>query len=232
MSTLAIVPARGGSKGIPGKNIAPLGGKPLIRYTLDVAFQVDRIDRVLVSTDDMDIANVAREAGCDIPFLRPASMAGDHARTADAVLHAINELQSRFGERYETVVLLQPTSPFRSVTDLEKAIDLFDSLDHGSVVSVELIDEPHPYKMKVMVGGCLRPLMEGTDSSIPRQELPPVYGLNGAIYISRVSDLNASGSFFSEPCLPLIMPWERSVNINGPRDMILAQAVLKSIERG
>jgi CMP-N-acetylneuraminic acid synthetase len=226
MSVLAVVPARGGSKGIPGKNIVPLGGKPLIQYTLDVALKVDKIDRVLVSTDDERIAEVARQAGCDIPFLRPESMAGDNARTVDAVLHAVDELEARLEERYDTVVLLQPTSPFRSVSDLEEAIEMFQSTECGSVVSVELVDEPHPHKMKVVVDGCLRPFMEGTDSSVPRQELPSVYCLNGAMYISRVSDLKASGSFFAEPCFPFIMPWERSVNINGQRDMMLAHAVL------
>lgn len=224
---LALIPARGGSKGVPGKNTRKLHGKPLIDYTIETARDVARFDRVIVSTDDEGIANVAEEAGCPVPFLRPRHLATDSARTVDAVLYTLDRLRAEQGETYDTVCLLQPTTPLRSVEDVHACLDIMASGPCRSVVSVQRIDEPHPHKLKIIRDGLLEPFLEGTDSSVPRQELPAVYGLNGAQYVVDVEALQSIRSFFADPCKPYVMPWERSVNIDSLRDFRMAELLLE-----
>jgi len=224
---LALIPARGGSKGIPGKNVVDLHGKPLIAYTIQQALKVREFGRVLVSTESDEIKQVAEEWGAEIPFLRPSHLAADNSRTVDVVIDVLNTLEEQFGEQYDAVCLLQPTSPLRSADDIQACLDTWKKRGRDSVVSLVKVEEPHPYKMKRIEDGHVQPFIPGTNSSVPRQELPVAYELNGAVYISHRDTLVGEGSFFSEHTIPYVMPAERSVNINDKLDLLLAESLLK-----
>ena len=230
MKTLAVIPARGGSKGIPSKNIADLHGHPLIHYTIKEASKVPLFQRVFVSTDSEEIANVCTSLGLEVPFLRPESLGRDSVRTIDVVIDLLERLEQKYGETYDQVCLLQPTSPLRLAEDIQGCLDLMKKDSPDSVVSLTLIDEPHPAKMKKIIDGTIQPYMEGTNSSIPRQELPKVYELNGAVYLTKTIVLREQHSFFGENSIPYFMPMERSVNINHPMDMKMAELILEEME--
>lgn len=223
---LAIIPARGGSKGIPNKNIVELCGKPLIHYTIRESIQVERFDRIFVSTDSQEIKKISEDHGLEVPFLRPNALASDFSLSIDTVFHVLAELKRNLNEHYEYVCLLQPTSPLRTKIDIENCLDLAISSQNDSVVSVTLLDEPHPYKMKIIQNGHLFPFIPGSESSVPRQQLPEVYILNGAIYIAKVSILEKYKSFFSESTIPYIMPQNVSVNINSYLDLELCRILM------
>lgn len=226
MKILAIIPARGGSKGIINKNIIDLNSKPLIHYTLSEVLKVKEISRIIVSTESEKIKSVCDRLGDFVPFMRPKELAQDHSRTIDLVKDVLRRLKEVYNEEYDYICLLQPTSPLRIAKDIEESIGLMKEQMCGSVISLVKIDEPHPYKMKVLVDGQIEPLLANTDSSIPRQELPEVYELNGAIYISEIKGLIETQNFFSKPSIPYIMPMERSVNINNHFDLRQAEFLL------
>ncbi len=226
MKTLAVIPARGGSKGIPSKNIADLHGHPLIHYTIKEANEVSGLQLVFVSTDSQEIADVCESLGVAVPFLRPESLGGDHVRTIDVVIDLLDRLEEMYGKSYDQVCLLQPTSPLRKARDIQACMDLMAKESPDSVVSLTLIDEPHPTKMKKVVDGIIHPYLEGTNSSIPRQELPTVYELNGAVYLTNTRVLREQHSFFGENSIPYLMPVERSVNINHPIDLRMAALIM------
>lgn len=226
MKIIAIIPARGGSKGVKDKNIIDLEGKPLIYYTLKEAEKVSEISRIIVSTESEQIKLVCDEIGDYIPFMRSDELAQDHSRTIDVVKNIITRLEKEYNEIYDYVCLLQPTSPLRMAKDIQNCIDIIKEQGNGSVVSLTKVDEPHPYKMKVIENGEVKPFMKGTDSSIPRQELPEIFELNGAIYLCETSKLIKENTFFGEPSSPYIMPMERSVNINNHFDLRQARYLL------
>ena len=206
---LAVIPARGGSKGIPGKNIKDLYGQPLISYTIQAALDCKKIDRVVVSTDSEEIAGVAKKYGADVPFLRPAALAMDTSKTIDAVIDVLERLQ----ETYEYVVLLQPTSPLRTAEDIEKAID--KAIASGKdVASISLVKE-HPVLMReIGADGVLVPLLSG-GSTIRRQDMKE-------IYVNRVAGLTKDTSFNDNP-VGYVMPVERSIDIDEESDFLLAE---------
>lgn len=224
---LAFIPARGGSKGIPHKNITPLAGKPLIQYTIDAAKQSRYIDYVLVSTDDEEIAAVARQCGAEVPFLRPPELAADTAKTIDAVLHAIGTLREA-GETFDSLVLLQPTSPLRTAEDIDKAVETFYQNNRRPVVSVsEVID--HPILIRTIEqtpeGERLKPLLEGS-STVRRQDMPPFYRVNGSIYINPVEEIRRTTSFNDNP-VPYVTAKDSSIDIDDPADLVLAEFRMK-----
>lgn len=226
MSVLALVPARGGSKGIPRKNITLLAGKPLLHWTIEAALACDRIERVLVSTDEPEIADVALACGADVPFLRPAVLASDEAPGIDPVLHAVRWLEEREGYRPEWVALLQPTSPLRSTDDIRGALALGEGRGAAAVVSVTEAAQ-HPWWMKTMgEGGRLRDWSEVPERATRRQDLPPAYALNGAIYLVQRRALMAQESLAPEPCLGFEMPPERSLDVDTAWDLHLAHLIL------
>lgn len=216
---LAMIPARGGSKGIKDKNITPLAGKPLITYTIEAALQSRYIDRVVVSTDSEKIAEVARAAGADVPFLRPAELASDTAKSIDAVLHCIE-----FVGDYTIFVLLQPTSPLRTAEDIDAAIETFILHGEKGLCSVNEIGD-HPILTRTMDGeGVLQPLLN-TNSTVRRQDMPVFYHVNGAIYINRIDEINRDTSFNDNP-VGYVMPRERSVDIDTVEDLKIAEIYL------
>lgn len=228
MQVLAVVPARGGSKGVPRKNIAPLGGRPLITYTIEAALGTgDLLSEVLVSTDDEEIAEVARIAGASVPFLRPGELATDVARSVDVVRHAVDHVESRDGSRFDWVLTLQPTAPFRSAADIEAALSLAAAdPDCDSVISVVEVVDSHPIFVKKLVDGYIKPFCVEEIEGIRRQDIdPPAFKRNGAIYLSRRTLLDR-GELRGRAQRAYLMPPERSVNIDAPLDLIVAEAMM------
>lgn len=224
-SVLAIIPARGGSKGVPRKNLHPLAGRPLIAWTIEAAKASKLIDRFVLSSDDDEIIAVARSLGCDVPFKRPAALAADATPGIDPVLHALGALPG-----FDYVVLLQPTSPLRSASDIDSAIELCVSTGAETCVSVA---EPaqSPYWMSTAgADGYLKPLFPDIKAS-RRQDLPQALALNGAIYVANVPDLLKNKSFLTEKTVPFLMPDERSIDIDGPLDFRLAEALIHANQR-
>jgi CMP-N,N'-diacetyllegionaminic acid synthase len=224
MKVLGIIPARGGSKGVPGKNIRPLNGKPLIVYTIEAAL-ASRLTDVIVSTDDDAIANVAREAGANVPFRRPAELSGDSARSIPVAQHALKFMEEVNNTVYDAIMLLQPTAPFRTVEDINRALDILEATGADSVISVQDVEAFHPARMKYLDGDKLidPPFCEAYENQ-GRQELRPMYIRNGAIYLTR-RDVLLGGSYKGDDCRALIMPPERSVNIDSIHDFEYAEWV-------
>ena len=221
---LALIPARGGSKGIPHKNIIDLCGRPLIEYSISAARSSKYIDRVIVSTDDAEIAKVSGESGADVPFLRPAELAGDDSRTVDAVLHAVNQLKAQ-GEEYHILVLLQPTQPLRTSEDVDKAIEKFIESNCQDLVSVSPVDD-NPLLIRSIENDKLIPLINAS-STCRRQDMPAYYRVNGCIYINLIDELNESTSF-NDNTVPFVMSREHSVDIDEMKDLYIAEYYLKS----
>lgn len=222
----AIIPARGGSKAIPRKNMLRIGGETIVVRSIRLARESGWVDRILVTTDDPEIYELARRHDAAPPSLRPAHLATDLATTIDAVNHLINDASIEDGY----VLLLQPTSPLRTNADLESLCKMFEANpDAQAIVSVVRHDSPHPNKIMVIDSGYLKSYL-GTNPSVPRQSLPVVYSINGAFYIVPVRVLVEQQTFLPDCTLPFEMPAERSVNLDGPIDLLLMEALLKQAE--
>ena len=225
-SILGLIVARGGSKSIPRKNIRPVGGKPLIAYTIEAALASGCLDRVVLSTDDPEIAEVAKKFGAEVPFMRPAEMAGDASPVIDAALHAFQWLEKN--ENYFPMfgMLLQPTSPLRTAGDIQKAVAFAVERNADAVVSVTEADR-HPYLMKTVDGqGRLSPFVATPFSETRRQDLPAAYAINGAIYLVKRTLLQEKRSWCPAGALAYVMPPERSLDVDTPWDLKLADLVL------
>lgn len=189
---LAIIPARGGSKGIPGKNIFEISGKPLIAYTLEAACGSKYIDYVLVSTDSLEIADTAKKYGGQVPFLRPAELASDTAKTIDAVVYCVKEMKETLQKEFDAVILLQPTSPLRTAEDIDGAIELFYQKGEQSLVSVSELDV-NPVLIRRVEDEKAVPILNES-STVRRQDFKKYYRVNGAIYINKTSELTTETS--------------------------------------
>lgn len=217
-----MIPARGGSKAIPRKNIRPLGGKPLIVWTIEAAIESKRLSRIIVSTEDEEIAGVAKENGVEVPFMRPLSLAQDDTPGVAPVLHAIEQLP-----RYEWVLLLQPTSPFRSVEDINGILDLCRNEGMSSAVSVTEVIK-HPFWMyKRDSNNFLEPLIPDRPDLTRRQDLPSVYELNGAMFLARTDWLIENRGFIGPKTIGYWMPKERSVDLDLPQDWDWAEYIIE-----
>lgn len=224
MRVLAVIPARGGSKGVPGKNIKPLGGKPLLAWTIEVALGSKRLTRTILSTDDPRIADAGRSAGVDVPFDRPKELGTDRALAIPVIRHALDTVEAlERGAPYDAIMMLQPTTPFRSAADIDAAIALLETSGADSVISVTDVEGHLPQRMKYLEDGRLvdPPFNEEYENQ-PRQELRRMYIKNGAIYLTRRAVL-LSNSFKGRDCRALVMPAERSVNIDSPMDFRFAE---------
>ena len=219
-SVLAIIPARGGSKGVPRKNIRPLAGKPLLAWTIEAAQKSAYIDRLILSSEDEEIIAVAKAWGCEAPFVRPAELARDETPGIDPVLHALDALPG-----YDYVVLLQPTSPLREASDIDACIARCVEGDAPACVSVSPPAQ-HPYWTYMIDSkDHLSPLFENTFNR--RQDLPAVYALNGAIYVARTRDLRLTRDFLMPGTVAFVMPDARSLDIDSPADLTLAECLLE-----
>jgi CMP-N,N'-diacetyllegionaminic acid synthase len=217
---VALIPARGGSKGIKNKNIIDLCGKPLISYTIQAALESKYIDKVIVSTDSQEIADVAIKYGAEVPFLRPGELASDTSKTIDAVMHAVGELEKR-KEQYDILILLQATQPLRTADDIDSAIELFIKNKGQSLVSVSPVED-NPILIRTIDNlGRMNSILP-MKSTCRRQDMPLYYRVNGCIYINLISELDLNTSF-NDNKIPYIMPKERSVDIDEIKDLLIAQ---------
>lgn len=225
---LGIIPARGGSKGVPRKNIRDLAGKPLIAWTIAEAKKSRYLDRCVVSTEDDEIKKIAEEYGGEVPFLRPEELAQDGTASIDVVLDVLEKLPG-----YDYVVLLQPTSPLRRAEDIDGTIAF--CIDRSADSCVSITEAEHsPYWMYKLDGEKrMRPLMEApAKESYQRQKLPQVYRLNGAVYVDRVDDLLARRSLLEKNTVGYIMPQERSYDIDTILDFEIAEMMARKWGRG
>lgn len=233
--TLALIPARGGSKSIPRKNIRPLGGWPLLAYSVAAARAAARIDRVVVSTDDEEIAAIARRFGAETPFLRPAALAEDDTPDLPVFRHALQWLVDREGYRAEIVVHLRPTSPFRRTWQIDEAVARLEAHPQADSVRTVCIPFQNPFKMwHVGAEGFLHPLLdvEGVQEPYnqPRQALPEVYWQTGYVDAARAATILEKESMTGEWILPLVIDPGDWVDIDSPADWRQAERRIASNE--
>jgi CMP-N-acetylneuraminic acid synthetase len=226
---LALVPARGGSKGLLRKNILPLAGKPLIGWTIEHALAAASIDRVIVSTEDTEIADIARAAGADVPFLRPAQLAGDDTPDLPVLAHALAWIAEHEGLDPDVVAWLRPTSPLRTAGDVDAAVALLETRAARCVRSVCLA-EHHPAWMYALKDEELEPLEFPGGPYLRRQDLPAMYRPNGAVDVIRRDAVPGDGPLFATPALGYVMPRERSVDIDDAVDLELAALLLRRMQ--
>jgi len=218
---VAIITARGGSKGIPGKNIKPLHGKPLLDWTFEAAQSSRYLDRVVLSSEDSDIIQHAKSIGCEVPFVRPSSLATDEASSIDVVMHALDEV----GAKYDYFILLQPTSPFRRARDIDCIIE--QCIDQGSkiMVSVEQV-KTHPMFLYKLNDGVLRSF-DPQPQQLRRQDIPPVYKHNGALYIAEISYFRKKKSFVGESVNGFVCDGAINIDLDTPSDWEYAEFILE-----
>lgn len=223
LRVLALIPARGGSKGVPGKNILPIGGKPLIQWTIQAARNSRFVDRVVLSSDDERIMEVAQAGGCEVPFKREAGLATDTASSMAVVVDALQRLPG-----HDVLVLLQPTSPLRLADDIDAALQLMIETGAPACVSVRPAQE-HPYwSFRVSTADTLEHFVPPPpDAPTRRQDLPQAWCLNGAVYVARVPWLLQQQSFLSAGTVAYRMPAERSIDIDTPADVEQVKALLQ-----
>jgi len=227
-TSIAVIPARGGSKGIPRKNLVDLGGKPLIAHMIGHALASGSITDVVVSTDDAEIADVARTYGALAPFLRPPELAGDLVPSLPVVQHAVEVMEAERGARYDFVVLLQATSPLCRPTDIAACLDkLSDDPSCASAVAITPVST-HPFRMKRVVDRdrLINYIDQGFEDMRPRQLLPPVYRRAGSVYASRRAVVMETHTLVGDPCRAVVVPSETAVDIDGPLDLALVRLIL------
>lgn len=225
---LGVIVARGGSKGIPRKNIKELCGKPLIGYTIDVANTSLHLDRVVVSTDDQEIFSISKGLGANVPFIRPSELATDKSTSLEVLQHAINWLKDNIGEEYDYTMLLQPTSPLRTVEDIDDCIKKIVDTGADSVFTMKkLVDFSLP-KLKILDGDRIVSFLEDEEKQSKSRDMagPAIYKRNCAVYLTRTS-LIMKGEQFGKDSRACIVPEERSVDINEPFDFELAEFLIK-----
>lgn len=231
MKNLAIIPARSGSKSLPDKNILPLCGKPLLAWSIDAALQSGMFDTVHVSTDSEKYAEIAREHGADVPFLRSAEAASDTASSWLAVTEAI-ENYGHMGKNFDTVTLLQPTSPLRISEDIRNTYRIMKERNAQTVVSVCETDHCPLWYNTLPEDGCMNNFLPPAEADLPRQAMQPYYQINGAIYLLTVKSLLEQGEIvYNADCYAYIMPKERSIDIDSQLDFLIAERLFE-LENG
>ena len=225
---LAIIPARGGSKGIPRKNIRILGRKPLIAYAVEVALNSEYVNRVIVTTDDEEISEIAHQCGAEVPFIRPSELAEDSTSDLPVCQHALSWLSAHENYTPDVMAWLRPTAPLRETQDVDTAIKLLIESDADCVRSVCLAKH-HPYWMGRLEGNSLVPLIDGIDEKkyYQRQLLPTVYQYNGAVDAIWCKSIPEEGMLFSGNILGCIMPEERSIDLDTELDFKMAELLIQ-----
>jgi CMP-N,N'-diacetyllegionaminic acid synthase len=232
MRVLGIVTARGGSKGIPRKNLRRVLGKSLLEYTAEAALAAERLSRVILSTDDEEIAEAGRQCGLEVPFMRPLALARDTTASVPVIQHAVRHFESR-GIEFDAVFVLQPTNPLRRPEDIDGSIELLEISGADSVISFVDIGEKHPARMKIITpdGKVHHPPYAERVEGQRRQSLPKLYLREGSVYVTRTAVLMKQDSLQGRDCRAWIIPPERACNIDTPFDLFLAEQLLK-LERG
>jgi len=228
-SFLGIITARGGSKGLPGKNIRVMNGKKLIEWTVEAAKKSSYLDTVMVTTDSVQIGNVAKESGAEVPFMRPSELAGDTVSSFDTIKHTIDFYEDKLGKSYDYVVLLEPTSPLRESVDIDRAIEqLFENEEAESIVGVCKAEAAHPSFLAVKdEGGFLSGYMGRSVEAIRRQELDDVYFFEGTVYASETDVLKKKRSFYHDRTIGYVVPKWKSPEVDDIYDFIMIEAVMK-----
>lgn len=221
---LGLIPARGGSQGLPGKHLADLGGRPVLAWTAAAALESQLLDRTVLSTEDEEIAALGRQVGLDVPFTRPPGLAGDDVPSADVVRHAVGVL----GEAWDYVVLLQPTSPLRTSEDIDAAIRLCHESSAPGCVSVSPVRQHPEWMFRLAPDRTLEPLLEHGPPADRRQDLPAVFALNGAVYVARGEHLECDDPFAGAGSVAYVMPPERSVDLDTEQDLFLLRTLVET----
>lgn len=231
MEVLAVIPARGGSKGLPGKNLRLLGGRPLLAYSCDAARDSRHVSRVVASTDDMAIADAARALGVQVPFLRPEGLAADDTPMIDVLQHVLAELRRAEGYSPDVLVLLQPTSPLRNASHVDNAIERL--IESGADSAVTVVEVPHlfsPATVLKIEDGRLVPFNASGVKPTRRQDKPQVFARNGPAVLAVRAAVVAGGSLYGHDSRPVVMSVEESIDIDGPLDLELAEWFLSRRE--
>ena len=222
---LAIIPARGGSKGIPRKNIKSLNGKPLLYYTIEEALKSRYIDKVIVSTEDKEIADLSRAYGNDIPLMRPKELAMDSTPGIGPILYSVKWHQDQ-GDNYDYIICLQCTSPFRQAHQIDEAIEKLINEDADSIVSV-CESEVSPFWMKTIEKGFMKDFLKGSPFYARRQDTPVIYRLNGAIYIAKTEILVKNKNWYTDKTLAYVMDRKSAIDIDDLTDFKFAEFLMK-----
>ena len=224
---LAIIPARGGSKGLPGKNIKPLCGKPLIGWTIEQAQSSKYIDEIFVSTDSNEIAAVAEDFGIKVPFLRPAELATDTSPSSAFVLHTIDYYRNK-GQEFDYILLLEPTSPLRDITDINIAIEQLLNHDTAkSIVGVSKVEATHPaFLVDISKEGLLKPYLKEM-KTLRRQELSDLYFFEGSLYLSDIDFYIKEQTFYHDLTLPYVVPKYKAYEIDDIEDFYIDEKILE-----
>jgi N-acylneuraminate cytidylyltransferase/CMP-N,N'-diacetyllegionaminic acid synthase len=223
---IAIIPARGGSKGLPRKNIKPLAGRPLIYYTIYEALKSNYLDRIIVSTEDEEIAKISKDCGAELPFMRPKELAMDNTPTLPVLQHAIHYLEEKENYYPDIIVLLEPTSPLRNNKDIDSAIKKFIESRYNTVVTVCKVDYP-PHWVYKLEGGKLKPFIKNGKKITRRQDAPDLYRLNGAIYVIKRDLIMIENKILCDNMDGVIMPLEKSIDIDSELDFFIAEKLMK-----
>ena len=229
---LAVIPARGGSKGVPRKNIRMVHDKPLIAWTIEAALRTtDKFCDIIISTDDPEIASVAKDYGASVPFLRSSTLSGDKVPMIDVLRHAVQHHEHMYGYNLDWVCLLQPTVPMRTTEDIRAAIKIAETTEADSVISVVQVQSTHPNLMKKIKNGSLVSFAIEEKEGTRRQDYKPdAYMRNGAIYLTRRDTIIKHSSIWGKAIHPFIMPENRSVNIDSPIDLKLCEVMMKELD--
>ena len=221
-TVLAVIAARGGSKGLRRKNLREAGGKPLIAWSIEAGRGSRYIDRLILSSDDDEIMAVAREWECEVPFRRPEHLAGDGARIEDALIHALDTIDDDF----DYLVLLQATSPLRTSSDIDACLESCLESGAPTLISVSEAGKSPYWMYSLDADGRMQPLLEGRYSR--RQDLPAAYAVNGAVYVAEIGWFRRNTTFVSAETRAYVMPAERSVDVDSEIDILIVQAILSS----
>jgi len=229
-NVLALIPARGGSKGVPGKNLMLVGGKSLLARSIEVAMESTFVTRTVVSTEDDEIAAIAKTLGAEVPRMRPVSLAGDDTLMLPVLQHEVISLEQD-GFHSDVVVLLQPTSPLRKVNHIDDAVSLLLESGADSVVTVCVVPHNfHPISIMKLDNGLLKPYLEGEGTRVlDRHGKPPVYARCGpSVVATKYTTIMGKDQLYGDECRPLVVPWELSIDIDSLSDVFLAETLLAS----
>jgi CMP-N,N'-diacetyllegionaminic acid synthase len=237
MDVLALITARGGSLTLPRKNVLPFCGKPLIAYSIEAARAARAagapIDRIIVSTDDKEIAQVSKSYGAEVPFMRPGELARSDTPSLPVVKHAVANAEETRNNAYDWIFLLQPTSPLRTSDDIVAALQLASKPDTTAVIGVTNANSSHPFKLRIIEGEVLKPFLKDGPQPSRRQDFTfDVYRTNGAIYLARRDIVMEQDSFYGSKPVPFVMPPERSVDIDTALDFEIAEFLFRRNQVG